>query len=292
MLTLPRRHEGGREADHAGAINAEGRQHPRQGRRPTARHRRPLAHQRRFSGQVPQPNSLRDPDRPPDRTRENCPQPRRPEDDRPQLGEVLTSIVKSERLSLRRTVSLTRYRPPDKTRRRLSEGVSAVLGRTAIHHAAWDACVRTTVTRWWRSAERTIASNTATPCRMSSGGIGYERTEPAPCGGSASRQRLFRCNLSAARRRDGTMARAAACPHSTRGRPRVRTQILKSWTSGFRGLLRPARGRGSTFWCGSCARLNTAAAATRAVPPGWRIGVLGSDPAVFPPPPGPMPMGK
>ena len=178
----------------------------------------------RFSRQVPQPNSLSDPDRPPDRHRENCPQPRRPEDDRPQLGEVLTSIVKSERLSLRRTVSLTRYRPPDKARRRLPEGVSAVLGRTAIHHAGWDACVRTTVTRWWRSAERTIASNTATPCRMSSGGIGYERTEPAPCGGSTSRQRLFRCNLSAVRRRDGTMARAAACPLSTRGRPRVRTK--------------------------------------------------------------------
>ena len=28
-------HEGGREADHAGAFNAEGRQHPRQGRRPS-----------------------------------------------------------------------------------------------------------------------------------------------------------------------------------------------------------------------------------------------------------------
>ena len=39
-------HQGGREADHAGAFNAEGRQHPRQGRRPSARHRRPGAHQR------------------------------------------------------------------------------------------------------------------------------------------------------------------------------------------------------------------------------------------------------
>ena len=46
--------------------------------------------------------------------------------------------------------------------------------------------------------------------------------------------------------------------------------------------MRPARGRGSTLWCGSCARPNTAATATRTVPPGWRIGCAGQRPGGFP----------
>ena len=66
------------QADHTRASDTQGRQHPRKGRRPSARHRRAHAHRRRHRRQVPQPDSLRDRHRPPDRHREGRPQHRRP----------------------------------------------------------------------------------------------------------------------------------------------------------------------------------------------------------------------
>ena len=76
--------------------------------------------------------------------------------------------VSSYRVELDTSLFITRavFRA---VRRQIGQG-SAAAG--LIEGICSSVYVLPTMTGSWRSAERTIASNTATPCRMSSGGIG------------------------------------------------------------------------------------------------------------------------